>query len=132
MTYVSDTVALVYFATDDFRHMGPRASRIFRRAEERRDLIHVPVICLFELAQLLERGRVRSRMSLLEWHALVTGEPNLPLEPLTWEDVREARGLAKIADPFDRLIAGTAIRLDAPLITSDERIRRSGLVPTVW
>jgi PIN domain nuclease of toxin-antitoxin system len=47
-------------------------------------------------------------------------------------DVREARGLAALVDPFDRLIAGTAIRLDLPLITGDERIRTSGLVRTVW
>jgi PIN domain nuclease of toxin-antitoxin system len=37
-----------------------------------------------------------------------------------------------LVDPFDRLIAGTAIRLDAPLITGDERIRASGLVRTIW
>jgi PIN domain nuclease of toxin-antitoxin system len=35
-------------------------------------------------------------------------------------------------DPFDRLIAGTAIRLDAPLITGDELIHASGLVRTIW
>ena len=71
-------------------------------------------------------------MNLTEWHALIASEPGFPLEPLIWEDVREARGLAALVDPFDRLIAGTAVRLGAPLITSDERIRRCGLVPTIW
>ena len=132
MTYVTDTSPLVYFATDQMRRLGPRAARIFRRAEAQRDRIHVPVICLFEVAQLLERRRVRTRLDLPEWHALLTRQASLPLEPLTWEDVREASGLAGLVDPFDRLIAGTAIRLDAPLITADERIRDSGLLPTVW
>jgi PIN domain nuclease of toxin-antitoxin system len=58
--------------------------------------------------------------------------PALPIEPLVWDDVREARGLAVLVDPFDRLIAGTPIRLDASLITGDERIRASGLVRTIW
>jgi hypothetical protein len=47
-------------------------------------------------------------------------------------------GLSGPKDLFDArcrrtsLIAGTAIRLDAPLITGDERIRASGLVRTIW
>jgi len=58
--------------------------------------------------------------------------PAPPIEPLVWDDIREVRGLAELLDPFDRLIAGTAIRLDAPLITGDERISASGLVRTIW
>ena len=62
---------------------------------------------------------------------------NLPLGSmerlrLGWDDIREARGLARLVDPFDRLIAASAVRLDVPLITGDERIRGSGLVRTVW
>ena len=81
---------------------------------------------------LLERGRVKSSLSFNDWHDRVTQFPGLPIEPLVWEDIREARGLAALVDPFDRLIAGTAIRLDAPLITGDERIRASRLVRTIW
>ena len=81
---------------------------------------------------LLERGRVKSSLSFNEWHDRVAQSPGLPIEPLAWEDIREARGLVALVDPFDRLIAGTAIHLDAPLITGDERIRASGLVRTIW
>jgi PIN domain nuclease of toxin-antitoxin system len=132
VTYVADTHALVFFATGDLRRMSPRSRRIFRRAEEERDRVHVPAICFFEMALLLERGRLRSRLSFEDWHGLVAGHPGLAVEALAWEDIREARGLAGLVDPFDRLIAGTALRLDAPLLTNDERIRRSGLVRTVW
>jgi PIN domain nuclease of toxin-antitoxin system len=58
--------------------------------------------------------------------------PALPIEPLVWDYIREAHELAVLVDPFDRLIAGTAIRLDAPLITGDEHIRTSRLVRTIW
>jgi predicted nucleic acid-binding protein len=32
----------------------------------------------------------------------------------------------------DRIIAATALQLGLPLITRDEAIRRSGVVPVVW
>jgi PIN domain nuclease of toxin-antitoxin system len=129
VTYVTDTHALVFFASGDARRLSPRASRIFRRAEEQRDQVHVPTVCLFEIMLLIERGRIRSRFDLEEWQGLIAAHPGLPIEPLVWGDVREARRLVPLVDPFDRLIAGTAGRLDAPLITGDERIRRSGFGP---
>ena len=132
VTYVTDTQALILFATGDLRRISPRCTRIFRRAETQRDRVHVPVMCFFELALLLERGRITSRLGFDEWYTLIAGHPGLPIERLVWDDVREARGLAGLVDPFDRLIAGTALRLNAPLLTNDARIRDSGLVQTVW
>jgi PIN domain nuclease of toxin-antitoxin system len=130
--YVTDTHALVFYVTGALRRMSPRCVRIFRRAEEQRDRVHVPVTCFFEMALLFERGRIKSQPGLDECHALIAAFPGLPIEPLGWEDVREARALTGLVDPFDRLIAGTALRLEVPLLTDDERIRRSGLVRTVW
>ena len=132
VTYVTDTHALVFFASGSLGHLSPRSRRAFRRAEEERDRVHVPAVCFFEIALLLERGRIESPLAFEEWHTLLAAHPGLPIEPLTWEDIREARGLAGLVDPFDRLIAGTALRLGAPLITSDERIRQSRLVRTMW
>ncbi len=132
MTYVTDTQALVFFATGDLRRMSVKCRRIFERAEAQRDRVYVPVICFFEVALLLEHGRLRSRLGFEEWHGLIAAHPGLPIERLVWDDIREARGLAGLVDPFDRLIAATALRLDVPLLTSDQRIRASGLVRTVW
>ena len=132
MVYVADTHALLFFATGELRRMSPRCRTIFRRAEDERDRVHVPAVCFFEIALLLEHGRIRSRLGFDAWHDLVAAHPGLPIERLGWDDVREARGLGSLVDPFDRLIAGTAVRLEVPLLTNDERIRRSGLVRTVW
>ena len=132
MTYVTDTHGLVLFASGDLARRSRRCARIFHRAEQERDRVHVPVICFFELALLFERGRIKSLLGFDQVQAEVAQFPGLPIEPLLWEDIREARGLAPLLDPFDRLIAGTAIRLDAPLITADARIQSSGLVRTVW
>jgi PIN domain nuclease of toxin-antitoxin system len=132
MTYVTDTHALVFFASGNAARMSRKCARIFRRAEQQLDRVHIPIICFFEVAMLMERGRVKSPLSFDDWHNRVAQFSGLPIEPLVWEDIREARGLASLIDPFDRLIAGTAIRLDAPLITGDERIRSCRLVRTVW
>ena len=52
------------------------------------------------------------------------------IEPLEWQDIKEAR-LLPFRDPADCLIVGTAIRLGYPLITKDQEIVDSGLVETI-
>lgn len=54
------------------------------------------------------------------------------IEPLLPEDIEEARGLGAVADPFDRLLGGTALRLSAPLISKDSRLKRLRGVRTMW
>jgi hypothetical protein len=56
VTYAADTHALVFFATGQLRHMSPRCRSIFRRAEEKRDRVHVPAMCFFEIALLSTRS----------------------------------------------------------------------------
>jgi len=46
--------------------------------------------------------------------------------------VIEARALPTLRDPFDRLIAGSAIALGVPLISLDPRIAGSGRLQVVW
>jgi PIN domain nuclease of toxin-antitoxin system len=132
MTYVTDTHPLVFYAVGNLGSLSARCTKIFRRAEQGRDRVHVPSVCFFEIAMLMERGRIQSAVGFDGWYALVTQQPGFQVEPLLWEDVREARALASLVDPFDRLIAGTAVRIGASLMTSDERIGASGLVPTLW
>jgi PIN domain nuclease of toxin-antitoxin system len=132
MIYVTDTHPLVFYAAGSLDRLSARCTKIFRRAEQGRDRVHVPSVCFFEMAMLMERGRIRSDLGFDGWYALVTQQPGFQVEPLLWEDVREARALAALVDPFDRLIAGTAVRIGASLLTNDERIRTSSLISTVW
>jgi PIN domain nuclease of toxin-antitoxin system len=132
VTFVTDTHPLLFFAGGNLRRLSREAHRIFRRAQEGRDRVHVPAICFFELALLLEGGRIRSPLPFEDWHALLAAQTGFAVEPLVFEDIREARALDALVDPFDRLIAGVAVRLDYPLITNDERILESGLVRVIW
>ena len=132
MTYVADTQPLVFYAVGATEKLGRKAIRVFGQAERRQATVHIPTACFFELALLLESGKVRTALPFLEWKAQVEGSGAFIVEPLTWEDIVEARSLRALVDPFDRIIAGTANRLRCPLITRDNRITRCRLVATVW
>ena len=132
MTFVTDTHAFVFYAMGKIEKLGRRARRAFVQAESRRATMYIPTVCFFELSLLLESGKLRSNMPFSEWKTGVERSGLFVIEPLTWEDVEEARSLRSLVDPFDRLIAGIANRLQAPLITRDSHLVDSGLLETVW
>ena len=132
MIYVTDTHPFVFYAIGKPENLGRKALRAFTRAERRQATLHIPTVCFFELALLLECGKVRAALPFPEWKTRVENSGSFIIEPLTWEDIEEARSLTALVDPFDRLIAGTANRLRCPLITRDRRVTRSQLVATEW
>jgi PIN domain nuclease of toxin-antitoxin system len=132
MIYVTDTHPLVFYSIGETRKLGRRALRAFLDAEKKKAIIYIPTVCFFELALLLEGGRIQSPFSFAEWKERVEELGGFIVEPLTWEDIEEARALVQLRDPFDRLIAGTANRLHCPLITRDREVTASRLVVTAW
>jgi PIN domain nuclease of toxin-antitoxin system len=132
VTFVTDTHGFVFYAMGKIGMIGRRARRAFSNAEKRRATVFIPTVCFFELALLLDSGKVRSSLPFPEWKTRVEKSGTFVIEPLTWEDVYEAQGLVALADPFDRLIAGIANRLQSPLITRDSVLVDSGLVETLW
>jgi PIN domain nuclease of toxin-antitoxin system len=131
MIYVLDTHAFVWWATGG-RRLGRAAARIFSRAERGLDVLRLPSVAAFEIALLVERGRVKTALPWRQWVEALESTPGLQVEPLLLADVERARELAALVDPFDRLVAATALRLECALVTADERIGASGLVPVVW
>ena len=108
MIYVTDTHPFVFYALGTTRKLGRNALRVFTRAEKRQDTIYIPSICFFELALLVEGGKVRSPMPFSDWKERLEVSGAFLIEPLTWADIAEAYALAVLVDPFDRLIVGTA------------------------
>lgn len=132
MIYVTDTHPFVFYALGITRKLGKAALKAFIRAEKRQDTILIPSICFFELALLLESGKIRSSRPLTEWKEHVETAGTFIVESLSWADIAEAHALSLLIDPFDRLIVGTANRLGCPLITRESRITESRTVPIVW
>ncbi len=129
---VIDTAPLVAYLAGARRALGAAAQRLLRRAETGAIRVAVPTICLFEVGQLEERGRVRLGLPFERWCDLVEHAPALIVLPLDRAHVSEARALPSLHDPFDRLIAGTAVATSLPLITRDVRIAESGRVRVIW
>jgi len=66
-----------------------------------------------------------------QWCRRIEASRGFSIVALEWLDVDAARTLP-FSDPYDCLIAGTALRMGLPLITQDEEIVESGLIETVW
>ncbi len=127
-----DTAPLVALATGSEQSLGPEARRLVKRAARDGGLLGIPSVCLFEIAQLEERGRLRLRLPFEEWCGLFEESAGLRILPLDLGVVSEARALPTLRDPFDRLIAGTAVAHGVPLISPDRRVAGSGRLKVVW
>lgn len=130
MNVVTDTHPLIWFLTGRTRRLSQTARRLFNSAEAGRSGLHIPAVVLMELVLLEQIGRIR--LSYADLRAQLALRPTIQIEPLDAADVDEARALAALPDPFDRMIAGTAVRLGLPLLTADERIAALPNVDTVW
>jgi len=108
---VLDTVALLGYLGGAARGLGRAARRAFERARAGRARLAVPTVCLFEVSQLEERGRIALTVPFERWCDLVERADALLLLPLERAHISEARALPTLRDPFDRLIAGTAVAL---------------------
>lgn len=114
-----------------------RLSRDQQRTLARNDADHplgVADISLWEIALLVEAGRVRLALPIEEWLARATAAPRVEVCPITPAVATEIIALQSTRswDPADRIIVATARVLGVPLVTSDTRIIDSKLVPAIW
>jgi PIN domain nuclease of toxin-antitoxin system len=128
---VTDTHAFVYYLDQKYTRLGKNARRLFENAEEAKALIYVPSVVLWELGIRMVEGDLVFSIPFDQWCRELDKARGFSIAALEWQDVHEARAFS-FDDPFDCLLAGTAVRLGMPLITKDAEIRDSGLIETVW
>jgi PIN domain nuclease of toxin-antitoxin system len=109
------------------------ASTAIRRAQQSGGL-GIAAATLCECAWLARRGRIRSARPLESWLGDLVGRSEVQVIPLTVAIAAQAAGFAETfpSDPMDRLIAGTAVVLGAPLVTADDRLLASPMLRTIW
>lgn len=127
---VLDTHIWVWWVHDEERLSDEQVSAI--RANEA-GTIGIPAISCWEVAKLVEYGRLELPLSLEQWFAAALRYPGLRLVPLSPEVAVESTRLPGDfhRDPADQLIVATARVHDCPLITMDGRILRYAHVQTV-
>ena len=113
-----------------------RLSRAAKKAiaerESQASSLAISVMSLYEIARAIHRGRIEALTTLETF--LRTLETVVVTKPLTDHIAVTAAQFPDTfpSDPFDRIIAATALVEGIPLITADERIRKSGVVQTIW
>jgi len=126
-----DTHAWVWWASGS-RELPARVRRPIQAAFAEARL-WVSSISAWEVALLVQRGRLVLRLPVREWVARsesLTGLQFLPVDYAIGLRAVELRGLHP--DPADRIIVASAERLGAVLATRDERVRAYTGIVTLW
>lgn len=98
------------------------------------DRLYVSSISAWEVGLLVARGRLKLTMEVGDWIAKAESLPFLAFVPVDNQIALESTRLPPPlhADPADRMIVATALRLGATLVTSDGKLARYPHVRTVW
>jgi PIN domain nuclease of toxin-antitoxin system len=124
-----DTHAWIWWVSDPSR-LGKKAARAIRSARA----IGVAAISCWEVATLVQKGRITLNRGALEWIEQSLALPGVELLPLTPAVAVRGSQLGPVfpGDPADRLIAATALVQSVPLVTKDERLQEVTFLTTVW
>lgn len=116
-------------------HDGERLTQAQRDAvvANETDLIGVSAISCWEVAKLVESGRLELPCALDEWFNQALSYPGVQLLALTPEIAIESTRLPGEfhRDPADQMIVATARVYGCPLLTSDEKITNYSHVTTI-
>ncbi|HEX2685418.1 MAG TPA: type II toxin-antitoxin system VapC family toxin [Kofleriaceae bacterium] len=131
MIAVLDTHVVLWWF-DRSARLSRAQQRLLARNSDGRP-VGVADTSLWEIALLVEAGRVRLALPIDEWLARATAAPRVEVYPVTPGVASEvvALGSTRGWDPADRIIVATARVLGVPLVTSDARIIDSRLVRTI-
>jgi PIN domain nuclease of toxin-antitoxin system len=128
-----DTHVVIWLAVRPGRLSRKARSAIERESRSTSGLA-VASVTLMEVAQMAAAGEIRIPGTPAEWLRQLVGRSGVMVKEITTDVAAVAAYLPPSfpADPFDRLIAATAIVERVPLVTADDRIGRSGVVKTIW
>ena len=132
MRLLLDTHVLLWWMAEEARLKRPQREAI-EAALVSGDRLGVSAITFWEIAKLVERGRLRLPRSVDQLFSDLEPHPEIDLHPLTPRIALESTRLGPRfhADPSDQIIAATARVHGLRLVTADDRIRDSGVVAVV-
>jgi PIN domain nuclease of toxin-antitoxin system len=100
-------------------------------AVQRGEPLAFSAMSLLETALLRAGGKLALKTSLEDFYKSIRSDPVFQMLPITYDVALEFYALGVLRDPGDRVIAATARVHRLRLVTSDECIIDSGLVPVL-
>lgn len=126
-----DTHAWVWWVSKPDKLSRKQRSAIDRARRRGGDALLLSVISAWEVALLVQGGRVRLPVPLETWLEQAMAISGLEIAPLTVPVIGGAARLSGLRDPADMLIVATALQHGARLVTNDRRIEESRLVRVI-
>jgi PIN domain nuclease of toxin-antitoxin system len=135
-----DTHVLIWWANGDRLRLSATALAAIDGAIENADQpgdspgLLVSAISCWEVAMLVNRGRLALSLDVERWLALLASHPAVRLLPLDPAVAVAATRLPEPfhADPADRFLVAQARELGIPLLSADNKIRSYGAVRSLW
>ncbi len=131
MNYVLDTHVWVWWHVDPGR-LSPNAASVLK--PDAGNELALPAICVWELAKLVEKGRIAFSQPVEQWISQALTMPGLRVIPLSPAVAIESARLPGSfhSDPADQMIVATARLLGAAVVTADARVRAYRYVSSIW
>jgi|ERR1043165_6608957 PIN domain nuclease of toxin-antitoxin system len=127
--YVTDTQALFWYLTES-QNLGPQAAKAFDDAENGKALIYVSAMVLAELFYVNERNT--KPIHFAQSYTALSEIANVVFCDVTPKDILEFEKDQPISEMHDRIVVGLARRTGAILLTNNDAIVSSKIVPTAW
>jgi len=123
---------ILWFITGNAR-LGRNAKAVLGDPVSR---LVLPATAYAEACWIVEHGRIPG-LTVADVQTALIADPRFTIYPLSRAVIDRSNSLAAIGEMHDRQSAATALLLATPgqpvaLLTHDQNITASGLVPTVW
>jgi PIN domain nuclease of toxin-antitoxin system len=130
---VLDTHAVLWWANGERAQLSAAATSAID-AEMDGGQILISSMSAWELAMLVERGRVALSMDIVSWLDTLSRIDAVQIVPVDSEIAVKSVQLPGDfhKDPADRIIVATARKFAAPLVSADEKIRAYPHVRAIW
>lgn len=130
---VLDTHVLLWWVSGSGQ-LSATAEKAIKRTLARGSEVLISAISAWEVAMLIEKGRLVLSMDIENWFDEVSQIDGLRFIPVDNEIGIKSTVLPGTfhQDPADRMIVATARKLAISLVTADEKIRSYEHVKTIW
>lgn len=129
---IMDTCAIIWDALEP-TELTQKATAAIDKADKHNALI-ISDISLWEISMLIKKKRLEVNTTAANFLNLFLQSRNVSVQPISPEiaelSVNFSSEINK--DPADRIISATSIIRNAQLVTSDQNLRDSEILDTIW